>query len=156
MHGSSLTPFAVSMAAAVSLHAAQPGLPSDLASLAAKAGVRGTVARWCSGDMRAKGRLGYAAAVTQLSGGGRYVILDASAAVVELAVFTGSPELSCYTPAAARALNESIRTSETISGRVTPLFATTVVCGFVRHTRATCWQYSQKTRAFVHVGGWET
>ncbi len=67
-----------------------------------------------------------------------------------------APELACYTAADARKLNESIRRSATISGSVTPAFATTVVCAFVEDTSAVCWQYSAKARAFVKVGDWQT
>ena len=75
---------------------------------------------------------------------------------MELAPFKGAPELACYTPAEARKIDETIRQSATISGKVAPMFATTVVCGFVEDTTAMCWQYSPKTRAFVKVGEWQT
>ena len=146
----------LTFAAAASLHAAQPAAPADLAALVARAGVQGTVASWCSGEFRTRGRKGYAAAVTSSPGGGRYVVFEAGEAVGELEGFQGAPDLSCYTPAEARKIHASIRSSETISGRVAPLFATTVVCGFVENTRAVCWQYSPKTRAFVKVGEWQT
>jgi hypothetical protein len=146
----------VMFAAAASLHAAQPATPPDLSALVAKAGVDGRVASWCSGEFRTRGRKGYAASVTRAHGGGRYLVFEAGQAVGELESFQGTPDLSCYTPAEARKLNASIRSSDTIGGGVVPLFTTTVVCGFVENTRAICWQYSPKTRTFVKIGEWQT
>lgn len=148
--------FALTIAAAASLQSAQPKPPADLSELIANARVEGTLTGWCAGEFRARGRKAYAAAVTSAAGGGRYLVFEAGATVVELGPYKDGAELACYTPAEARKLHESIRHSETISGRVAPMFATTVVCGFVENTRAICWQYSPKTRAFVKVGEWQT
>jgi len=146
----------LAIAAAASMQLARPSPPADLSALVAKAGVEGPLASWCSGDVRTRGRQGYAAAVMSSNRGGRYLVFEAGVPVVELSPFKGAPELACYTPAEARKINETIRQSETISGKVAPMFATTVVCGFVEDTTALCWQYSPKTRAFVKVGEWQT
>jgi hypothetical protein len=142
--------------AVAALSAAQGAPPADLAAMAVKARVDGQLASWCRGQFRAGRRNAYAAAVASAAGGGRYVVIDGDAAVVELAPFRGTPEVACYTPAEARKLDVAIRESETISGRITPAFATTVVCAFVAEHNAVCWQYSPKTRTFVEVGGWQT
>ena len=146
----------LAIAAAASVQVAQSGPPADLSELVAKAGVQGTLATWCSGDVRLRGHMGYAAAVMSSNRGGRYLVYEAGETVVELATFNGAPEVACYTSAEARKINESIRRSETISGKVAPMFETTVVCGFVEDTTAMCWQYSPKTRAFIKVGEWQT
>ena len=150
-------PLLLTMTAAVAaLSAAQGAPPPDLVAMAAKARVDGQLASWCRGQFRAGRRNAYAAAVTSAAGGGRYLVLDGDAAVVELAPFKGTPEVQCHTPAEARKIDVAIRESEAISGRIVPAFATTVVCAFVEDHNAVCWQYSPKTRAFVEVGGWQT
>ena len=136
--------------------AAQLRPPADLSARLAKARVTGTLVSWCEGQFEAGRSRAYVAAVTSASGGGRYIFVDEAATVVELAPFTDGPDLACYTPAEARKLHDTIRSSETISGRVVPLFPTTVVCAFVENTAAVCWQYSPKTRTFVQVGDWRT
>ena len=150
--------FLVIGASAATLSAAQPSLPPprDLSAMAAKARLDGTVASWCRGQFRAGRASAYAAAVTSPTGGGRYLVLDGDAAVVELATFRSAPDLACYTPAEARRLSEAIQTTETVSGRVVPRFATTVVCAFIEETHAVCWQYSPAARAFIKVGEWLT
>jgi hypothetical protein len=144
------------MCVATALSAAQAAPPADLSAMAAKARVDGRLVTWCRGQFRAGRRNAYAAAVSSAAGGGRYVVLDEDAAVVELAPYKNTAELGCYTPAEARKLDAAIRESEAISGRIVPAFATTVVCAFVEETSAVCWQYSPKTRAFVKVGEWQT
>ena len=138
------------------LFAAQRQPPADLASRLDKARVEGTLVTWCQGQFQPGRQRAYALAVTAASGGGRYLVVDDNGMVAELARFKGTPELACYTPAEARKLNEAIRSSETISGRIAPLFSTTIVCAFVENTEAMCWQYSPKSRAFVTVGQWQT
>ena len=135
---------------------AQSRPPSDLTELIAKARVDGQLVSWCRGEFRPGRRRAYAAAVTSAAAGGRYLVLDADGTVLVLSPFKGGADLSCYTPAEARKLNESIRASDTIGGRVAPAFSTTVVCGFVDDTNAECWQYSPAARAFVKIGGWQT
>lgn len=142
--------------AVAALAAAQPAPPKELSVLMAKTRVDGQLTGWCGGELRAGRRNAFAAAVTSPAGGGRYLVLDADGTVALLAPFKGTPDLSCYTPAEARKLGESIRASETIRGRVEPAFSTTVVCGFVDATSAVCWQYSPAARAFVEVGEWQT
>jgi hypothetical protein len=148
----------LTISAAATLSAAQPGLspPRDLAAMFAKARVEGTLASWCRGQFRAGRPSAYAAALTLPTGGGRYLVLDGEAAVVELASFKSAPDLACYTPAEARKLHEAIQTTETVSGRIAPRFTTTVVCAFVEETNAVCWQYSPAARAFIKVGEWQT
>lgn len=146
----------LTISAAGTLSAAQPVPPLDLSALMTKARVDGTLVGWCRGQLRAGRPDGYAVAVASATAGGRYLVLGDDATVVELAPYVEAPELSCYTPAEARKLNQSIRSSATISGGVAPAFATTVVCAFVEDTSAVCWQYSAKARAFVKVGEWQT
>ncbi len=121
-----------------------------------KARVDGTLVGWCRGQLRAGRPDGYAVAIASATAGGRYLVLGDDATVVELSPYLEAPELACYTPAEARKLDRSIRSSATISGGVAPAFATTVVCAFVEDTSAVCWQYSAKARAFVKVGEWQT
>lgn len=142
--------------AVAAVSASQLDPPKELSALIAKARVDGQLTGWCRGEFRAGRRNAFAAAVTVPTGGGRYLVLDADDAIVELASFAGAADLACYTPAEARKLNESVRSSATISGRVDPAFTTTVVCGFVDNTSAVCWQYSPAARAFVKVGEWQT
>jgi hypothetical protein len=143
-------------AAAGTLSAAQSVPPLDLSTLMTKARVDGTLVGWCRGQLRSGRPDGYAVAIASATAGGRYLVLADDASVVELAPYADAPELACYSPAEARKLNESIRSSATISGAVAPPFATTVVCAFVEDTSAVCWQYSAWARAFVKVGEWQT
>jgi hypothetical protein len=142
-------------AAVGTLSAAQRVPPPDLTTLMTKARVAGALVSWCRGQFRAGRPNGYAAAVISPTGGGRYLVLD-DAAVVEVAFFKGAHDLACYTPAEARKLHEGMQRSETVSGRIAPKFATTVVCAFVEETHAVCWQYSPAARIFVTVGEWQT
>jgi hypothetical protein len=146
----------LTISAAGTLSAAQPVPPPDLSALMTKARVEGTLVGWCRGQLRAGHPDGYAVAVASATAGGRYLVLGDDATVVELAPYVEAPELACYTLAEARKLNQSIRSSATISGGVAPAFTTTVVCAFVEDTSAVCWQYSAKARAFVKVGEWQT
>ena len=135
----------VLMAAAVSAQG-----PSAAQRAAATAGVSAPIVAWCEGQMRT-GQRGYAVAA-----GGRYLVIDGGGAAVELSVFKGPPDLSCYSRAEALALHRQIQRSETLSGAIAPRFATAVICGFVESTIATCWQYSPAERAYVEIGGWRT
>jgi hypothetical protein len=132
-----------------------PPVPADLAASIAKARLEGSVAGWCRGGFRPGGGRAYAVALA-LDQGGRYVVVDADGRVVTLATFSGGADLSCYTPAEARSLNRSIARSDTIAGRITPRWNTTVVCGFVADTSAVCWQYSPARREFAKIGDWTT
>ena len=130
--------------------------PAELSALVAKARVEGAIAAWCRGELRAGRSGGFAVALSASRGGGRYMALDADGTVTELAAYTGSAEVSCYSRAEARRLNDTIRQSQTIHGEVTPRWNTAVVCAFVEETSAVCWQHSPDGRTFVKVGGWVT
>ena len=130
-------------------------VPSDLLSLLVKARVDGKLVGWCGGEFQAGRRGAFAVAVSR-GDGGHYLVIDADATTVELAPFTGAGEVACYTSGDARKLGASINQSETIRGRIIPLFKTAVVCAFVENTSAVCWQYSPTVRRFVRVGEWET
>ena len=151
-HGPGLVAVALAIG---SMAAAQPP-PAELSALAAKARLDGPVAAWCRGEFRSKHPRAFAVAITSAAGGGRYAVLESDATVTELGSFARSADLSCYTRAGARKLNEDIASSETIHGRVVPRWNTTVVCAFVDDVTSVCWQYSPTDRAFVKVGGWVT
>ena len=102
-------PWLFGVRGSASLAAAQPAPPPELSALMAKTRVDGQLAGWCRGEFRAGRRNAFAAAVTSPAGGGRYLVLDADGTVALLAPFKGTPDLSCYTPAEARKLGESIR-----------------------------------------------
>lgn len=138
-----------------SIGAAQP-VPPELSALAAKARLDGPVEAWCRGEFRPKHPRAFAVAITSAAGGGRYAVLESDATMTELGAFTGAADLKCYTRAEARKLSISIRSSETIHGRIAPRWNTTVVCAFVDNVTSACWQYSPTERAFVKVGGWVT
>jgi hypothetical protein len=141
------------LAAAVS--AAQP-VPDDLTRLVATARLASPVVGWCRGEFRS-GRTGaYAVATASAAAGGRYAVIESDATIVELASFTGPPEVACYTPARARQIDATIARSDGIHGKIEPRWGTTVVCGFVDETSAVCWQYSPDERRFVRVGEWIT
>jgi len=146
---------AAPVASAVAQPAAAPPVPAELAAAIAKAQLQGTVASWCPGRFRPGGRAEYAVALASRRSG-NYVVIDGGGAAVTLATFSDGADLSCYSPAEARQHNRIIARSETISGRITPHWNTTVVCGFVENTKAVCWQYSPSTRTFVEIGGWIT
>ena len=149
-----LTALALAVGTA-SIVGAQP-LPADLSALAASARLDLPLTNWCRGEFQTEHTGAYAVAVTAAVGGGRYLVLESGATAVELAVFAGRPEISCYTPDAAQRLDLAISNSPTINGQITVPWTTTVVCGFVENTRATCWQYSPVATAFVKVGEWTT
>jgi len=75
---------------------------------------------------------------------------------LELGTYVRQPSIDCYTRAEADALDDTIRRSTTIHGRVTPRWKTSIVCAFSEATSATCWQYSPVDRAFVPIGQWTT
>jgi hypothetical protein len=132
---------------------ATPGraqVPAAAQQFAAAAGITTPLLAACQGQFRS-GQRGWAVASNN-----RYVVIDGVGAVVELAAFAGKPDLSCYSRAEALDLDRSIQKSETVSGRLAPPFATSVVCGFVEPTTAKCWQYSPFGRAYIEVGGWTT
>lgn len=124
--------------------------PANVRQRAEAAGITAPIAAWCQGQFR-PGQRGYAVAA-----GDRYLVIDGNGAAVELAMFTGKPDLSCYTRTQARDLHRDLQRSDTLDGGIRPRFATSIVCGFVEATTATCWQYSPAERTYVEVGGWTT
>jgi hypothetical protein len=131
-------------------------MPSELAALVAKARLNGRVTAWCRAEFLSAQTGAFAVAITSAAGSGRYVALDSDGRMTELASFDRVADLSCYTRGQAEALDFSIRESSIIHGHITPLWNTTVVCGFTDDTTAACWQYSPVDRAFVRVGHWIT
>ncbi len=137
------------------VRAAPQPAPPDLSRLMERARIEGPASAWCRG-LFAPGRpAGYAVAVSGPTGG-RYLALDSILGAIDLATFTGAPDLACYSAAEAADLNRALQRSETVQGRLAPRWPTGVVCGFVEPTRAVCWQYSARSHAFVEVGGWTT
>ena len=130
--------------------------PSDLAALTERAGLKTPVSSWCRAEFRAGHAGAFAVAIVSGERGGRYVALDSDGSVRELATFKRSPDLSCYSRAEAEKLDATLKETDTVHGRVTPRWTTTVVCGFIDDTAAVCWQYSPADRAFVQVGRWVT
>lgn len=146
----------IALALAVASMAATQPVPPDLSAVAAKARLEGSVAAWCRGQFRPRHPRAFAVAIASAAGGGRYAVLESDATVAELGSFTRGADLSCYTRAGVRKLNDAIARSETVHGRIAPRWSTTVVCAFVDDTTSVCWQYSPVDRAFVKVGGWVT
>jgi hypothetical protein len=149
-----VTLFALGLAAAAI--AAAQDVPSELAVLATKAHLNGSVTAWCRAEFRSGHPGAFAVAVRAAERGGRYVALDSDGRVTDLGAFKGSADLSCYSRAGAEKLDATIRQSDTIQGHITPRWNTTIVCGFVEDTVAACWQYSPDGREFVKVGQWIT
>ena len=146
----------VSLVVAAASPGAPQNTPPDLDALAKKAGLTTPFASWCRAEFRSGQKGAFAVAVRRTEGGGRYVALQADGTSIELSAFTGSPDLSCYSRAGAEDLDRTLKRSDTIHGHVTPRWNTTVVCGFVDNTTASCWQYAPADRAFVQVGRWVT
>jgi hypothetical protein len=134
---------------------AAQAMPPELAALTRKAQLKGSVSAWCRAEFRAGQKGSFAVAVSSPTGGS-YIVLDPDGTVTDLGTFTKSGEISCYSRPEAVKLDTSIRESETIHGRITPRWDTTVVCGFLEDTVAHCWQFSPEERAFVKVGQWIT
>ena len=153
--GTRLTSCCCGWAASAALAASAPR-PAELDALLARARIEAPVAAWCAGEFTAGRPGGFAVAVASPGRGGRYLVLRMGDVPVELASFAGGADLACYSPAKARALGKSIAVSDTVHGRISPRWRTTVVCGFVENTNAVCWQFSPKARAFVKVGEWVT
>ena len=87
--------FVMVLAVSLTLLAAQRQPPDDLARRLEKAHVEGTLVSWCQGQFEAGRQRSYAAALKGPGGGGRYVVVDNAAMVVELARFKGEPDLAC-------------------------------------------------------------
>ena len=124
-------------------------LPPDLAKLIEDASLNGPVHSFCPAAD------GFAVA-TVSAGEPRYVVLYRDGRVQKLSAFKGQSDLKCYNRREADKLAESLKSSETIEGSLTPRWDTIVVCGFVEETMAVCWQYSPTEGVFVGVGGWIT
>ncbi len=144
-----------SIALAAGALASAQSVSQELSRLAAKARLPQPIIGWCRGDLKPADSAAFAVAIGSRDGG-RYLVLRRDGATVELATYQRTPSLACYTPAQARKLNATLSRSETIEGKITPRWSTTVVCGFVDNTTAVCWQYSPVERKFVRVGGWTT
>jgi hypothetical protein len=130
--------------------------PPELAELTTKARLNGTIVSHCAAEFAPGHARAYAVAVVSPDGVGRYVALHADGVMQEIVPFSRRGEVSCYTPADALKLNATIQKSETIHGSIEPRFDSTIVCGFIDDTTATCWQYSPAARDFVKVGQWKT
>lgn len=148
-------PYALFVFVLGSSSAAAQEMPPELAALTRKAQLKGSVSAWCRAEFRAGHKGSFAVAVSSPSGGS-YIVLDPDGTATELGTFTKSGEIACYSRPEAVKLDTSIRESETIHGRITPRWNTTVVCGFLEDTVAECWQFSPDERVFVKVGGWIT
>ena len=130
-------------------------VPTELSALIARARLSSPVVGWCRGEFRSGNSGSYAVAVSSAAGG-RYLVVEFDATVVELGSYTGRADLACYTPAEAQKLHVAIQQSDTIEGGIASQWGTTVVCAFVDATTSVCWQYSPTDRRFVRVGGWVT
>ena len=117
------SPLVVSVALAAASIVAAQSVPPDLSALATKARLDQPVAAWCRGEFRSGYPRAFVVAVTSAAGGGRYVVLELDATVTELASFTRSADLSCYTRAEIQTLNVIIAQSDTIRGQITPRWA---------------------------------
>ena len=133
-----------------------PPVPAALSALLSAQGVTKPVSAWCQGEFRAGRPAAFAVALQSGDGGGAYVVIDAGTPIVELGTYARQPALDCYSRADADKLDDAIRRSQTIHGRVTPRWKTAVVCGFGDDTSATCWQYSPADGTFVEIGRWIT
>jgi hypothetical protein len=129
-------------------------VPPELAALAARASLDGRITAWCRGTIGFSGE-GFAVAVTTPTTRD-YLALERDGRATTLASFSGLPDLACYTRREAEQLDRTIRESETVEGKVTPRWDSTVVCGFVNDTEAICWQFSPDSKSFVVVGRWTT
>jgi hypothetical protein len=138
------------------LLAETPALPQDLLALVASARIGGSVSDWCRVELGPAHPRAFVVAVRSPVGGGHYFVLGLNADRIELAAFAGQAELSCLTAPQAKALDTTIKQSETVHGAIEPVWNTTVVCAFLEPTRAVCWQFSPHRRAFVKVGEWLT
>ena len=130
--------------------------PTDLIALAAEGKVEGPLASWCRGTFGSEHSGAYAVATLSSTGGGQYLVLGMNGKVIQLATFTGGGDLACYSPDKARELSKSIAANAIVHGGISPVWNSTVICGFVEETHAVCWQYSPNARAFVRVGEWVT
>lgn len=134
----------------------QRAIDPEAEALLTRAAVRGSLVASCRGEIRPGHPGEFAVAVSDRDGGGRYLAIDDRATPRELAIYSGTPELSCYSVREADRLNATIARSDTINGRVTAEWDGAVVCGFIEPTIAVCWQFAPEQGRFVRVGGWTT
>jgi len=143
-------------AAALVLHLGAQQTDSALAAVLDRAGVHGHADASCRGAFRPGQGADYAVAVSETADGGRYLVVQDDGRVLELAEYSGKPDLSCYSVTEADRLNASISRSNTMNGRVVAEWDGAVICGFIEPTIAVCWQFAQEQRRFVRIGGWTT
>ena len=150
------TVVAVMLCACSALLSGQTDIPPALAELTTKARLNGTIVSHCAAEFAPGQQGGYAVAAVSPDGVGRYVALHPDGVMQEIVPFSDRGEVSCHTRADAVKLAVTILQSKAIHGSIEPRFDTTVICGFVDDTTATCWQYSPAARDFVKVGQWST
>ena len=143
-------------AAALVLRLAAQQTDSALAAALDRAGVHGHADASCRSGFRPGQGADFAVAVSEAAGGGRYLVVQDDGQVLELAEYSGKPDLSCYSVTEADRLNANISRSNTMNGRVVAEWDGAVVCGFIEPTIAVCWQFAQEQRRFVRIGGWTT
>jgi hypothetical protein len=146
----------LAFAMVASTHGAQPPAGADLTTLLARAGIGGTPIASCRGEFRPGHPNDFAVAMNDADGQSRYFVVQDDGTRYELDVYSGKPDLACYTISEADRLNASIARSETINGRITAEWDGHVVCGFIEPTIAVCWQFAPEQRRFVRIGGWTT
>ena len=130
-----------------SIAAAQP-LPAELSALAVEARLDLPVTDWCRGQFQTGHPGAYAVAVTAAKGAAATSCLNRVPPRSSWPCSPVVPEIACYTPAAARALDLEIKSSSTIDGQITAPWTTAVVCAFLENTRARCCQWQPKTAHF--------
>jgi hypothetical protein len=146
----------LAFAMAVSTRAAQAPPAASLNELLARAGIRGTPSASCHGEFRPGHPNDVAVAMNDADGQSRYFVVQDDGKRYDLDVYSGKPDLACYTVTEADRLNATIARSDTINGRITAEWDGHVVCGFIEPTIAVCWQFAPEQRRFVRIGGWTT
>ena len=140
----------------VAAHAHADSFPAHLESSLAIAYPGKSVVTWCQVPTAAGLPSGVAAAVESAPMAGHYVAIQPDGKLFQLAPYSGKPEVSCHTPASARALSRLVGGTPTVAGAVAPKGKGMVVCGFIEPTVAQCWQYSVSRRMYFSIGGWAT
>ena len=130
-------------------------MPSELAALTAKARLSRPVA-WCRAEFRSGHAGAFAVAVASADGGGRYAAVDSDGSADGIGCLQTQRRSLCYSRAQAEKLDARIKTIRHHPWYIRPRWNTTVVCGFIDDTAATCWQDSPADRAFVKIGQWIT
>ena len=109
---------------------------ATLSALADKAGIKEPILASCGAEWEGGRPGGFAVAVGKRDAGGRYIALHQDATAIQLGTFRRKPDLSCYTPARALQLNQSIAESATVEGGIAPRWRTT---GYGHRSRSTTW-----------------